>query len=150
MTAFLEQQIEAKAVAALTAALAGAAEVTGFLQPSLAGTQKDHASTGVLVTCKPRAGVFGQPLTTLQLIIDIKISDAVSPTGDKISELAAPVMNTIESWHASSSALRTALNVADVFRADAVVNADGGDAGFDDLLGVWFWTVNLTLKGCTL
>jgi len=144
---FLEKQIEAKIVDAVESAVGADYSVTGFLQPSVQGVEKTSGLTGILITCRPRVGVMGRGEVTFSVLFDVRLEVARDATGDMLADMVAPLMNLVEGWHQDVSTLRTSVNVDGVFRADGVVNADGGDAGFDIESLVWYWNFSLSLKG---
>lgn len=147
--ALLEQLVEAQLAAALSTAVGTLCPVLGFLQPVAEGVVKSQSRTSVLVTCRPRAAVFGSTRITLPVTIDIKVAMEEDPEGALIALIAAPVQTLLDSWNDDPSALRTALNIADVYRADGLLS-EGGDAGDDTSNSLWYWTHNLQLKGVRL
>lgn len=148
MTTFIEQQVEALIVAALTTALAGKAVVTGFHQPSVAGTVKAATLSGVLVKVSPRANpTFGTRQCTLNVFIGCRVDAGESPTGDLLSEIEAPVIAALDAWHADPAAMSAALSVSGAFDADAFMFSDGGDCDFDVTELYWYTNVMLQIKG---
>lgn len=151
MTNFLEQQVEKLIVDALQTAVGTAASVVGFVQPASAGTQKQHGDTCVLVTVRPRANsTQNSKIITLGCTVNVKVSVSSSATGDKLSELAAPVMSLLHTWSRDLAAMSAELSVASVFSADGFVFTDGGDADFDPELLVWYYLVPFQIKGIVL
>lgn len=162
MTNFLEQQVEEQIRAALAAACASVSMpalgdgsgallplvVAGFWQPAAAGEVKQSSNTCLLVKIPPGgSGGFGSQKVTLAGSVAVKVAASDSPSGDLLTELAAPVISLLRGWCESAETMTAALSVTDVFSADGFMLDAGGDADFDTDLEVWYCTVNFQIKG---
>lgn len=162
MTNFLEQQVEEQIRAAVAVECAAVEMplladdsgnrmplfVAGFWQPAAAGEVKGSYDTCILVKVPPGgSGGFGSQKVVLSGSVFVKVAANDSPTGDLISELAAPVVALFRDWCEDPEAMSAALSVSGVFSADGFMIDAGGEADFDLDLDVWFCTVNFQIKG---
>ena len=150
MVTFIEAQVEALIVAACTGVCTDL-NVVGFWDAAAEGTVKTNPRSAVSVRITPRANdTWGLPVVTLHASVSVLMDQAEDPTGALMIAAFASLSALLAGWQKDEEAASAALSIADVFRADAVLFADGGDCGYDETTGAWYATIMLDIKGCVL
>lgn len=150
MSTLLEQLIEAKICAALSAVVTGL-PVIGFWQPAAAGTVKDRPRSCIDVTVKPRSCEgWGSDVLNLRAVVSIESANDDDPTGAILSAAVEKTLGVVAAWDTDDDAAAAALNITSIFRCDAVMFAPGGDCGLDDAQGVRFASVMVDIAGCLI
>lgn len=150
-TAFLEQEVEAAIVNAFNSELGDIATAYGFWQPMSDGVVKEAGATHVSIRVSVRSNA-SQNSCIISLPVSIVIKCAVedSANGDKLIDMAKPIVKLLHSWNLNSSTMSTALSVSGVFRADGLVFQDGGDPDYDDTLKLWYCPIQIKIAGAVL
>jgi hypothetical protein len=150
-TELLEQEVEAAIVNAFNSELGTIATAYGFWQPMADGDVKEAGATHVSVRVSVRANASqNSRIVSLPVSIVIKCAVEDSANGDKLIDMAKPIVNLLHSWNLNSETMSTALSVSSVFRADGLVFQDGGDPDFDDALKLWYCPIQIKISGAIL
>lgn len=150
MVDLLEADVEALLTAACTAASPGL-QVVGFWDVASEGAVKTNPRSAVGVCVMPRENeTWGLPKVTLHAAVRIICDQAEDPTGSLTIAAFKAVSAVFAAWQKDEDAASAALSLANVFRADAVLFAAGGDCGYNDEKGAWYATIMLDIKGCVI
>ena len=150
MSTLLEQLIEAKICAALSAVIT-TRPVVGFWQPALEGTVKTRPRSCVEVTVKPRScDGWGSDVRTFRVTISIEAAGEDDATGSTIPADYAAAVGVLEQWQGEDDATTAAALSVSGFEAQGFNFADGGDCGLDQQAAVWFAVLQCEIKGCTV
>jgi len=150
----IERLTEANICSAISAALTAAGvtlPVDGFLQPAATGTAKLLPRSCVDVRMLPRVSAgYESDILTLSAVVVVQVATEADPDRSVFVGALEAVMGALGEWESDDDALAASLGITDVFRADAAMFEAGGDAGYDDAVGVCYAIITLSVRGCAL